>query len=154
MKTALKMSGVALLLCLAVGIWLLREREIVSTYSGASLAGPGDNLSPAQRQKRWRSQVDDAVKHACSNEPGFHRLVNYSADTFDGNPAKWTARAEIEVITGAIGIERRILKFRGGSMNGNLYFDSGRINPTADLWHDYSNRIIEINARYGTNLIR
>lgn len=89
----------------------------------AKFRDASDYESASQRTTRWRKEAEASARSACSNELGFYRIVNVSADTFDDQPGKWTASATVEVIKGASGVERKNVQMRARFASGRIWFE-------------------------------
>lgn len=111
------------------GVYSWRQSQFIATFSQTPIQdGVPAYETATERLKRFRASADAAARAACTNELGFYRVVYLHTQTYDSNPTKWTANATIEVLTGATGIARRQVDFRGDVLMGKFYFYSSRDN--------------------------
>jgi len=106
--------------------WILvgKYSSVMDTYGGreSGLGAASEYESKAARLTRLRSEAAAAVRASCTNEVGFLRVVSVSTLTSADNPNQWTATADIDVVTGAVGVARKKLMFQGCQLMGAILF--------------------------------
>ena len=99
-------------------VWQARQAAAVTALGG--LAMPGSNETYAEKLARYRRDVDQTVREACTNNVvGLRSIISLNCDTTDDNYKNWVAQTTFEFINKVGGVERANLEFRFASLDGS-----------------------------------